>query len=304
MARLISREEIKGNIRGLHLANGVPPITKLFYADDVMLFCNAKMSEIRSLLNCLDCYGKWFGQIISGEKSDIFNSKGVHPEFLRQVKDQLGFKKLRHGTKYLRVPLFLSNNKAKDFAYVKEKVDVRLASWKSKCLSWAGRATLIKSVAQSIPNYTMSTFLLPRKINDRLDAVVRRFWWKPKEDSNKFYSPMAWDDLCRLKDEDGLGFKKFAKMNQALVSKLGWWILSKKNCFCVKQLAAKYKVRADWLRAPKASNASWVWKSIERVKNIIKLGACKVVGSGNTILVWEDPWLPNKSGLFQHQGLK
>ena len=258
MARLISREEIKGNIRGVHLANGVPPITKLFYADDVMLFCNAKMSEIRSLLNCLDCYGKWFGQIISGEKSDIFNSKGVHPEFLRQVKDQLGFKKLRHGTKYLRVPLFLSNNKAKDFAYVKEKVDVRLASWKSKCLSWAGRATLIKSVAQSIPNYTMSTFLLPRKINDRLDAVVRRFWWKPKEDSNKFYSPMAWDDLCRLKDEDGLGFKKFEKMNQALVSKLGWWILSKKNCFCVKQLAAKYKVRADWLRAPKASNASWV----------------------------------------------
>ena len=67
---------------------------------------------------------------------------------------------------------------------------------------------------------------------------------------------MAWDDLCRPKDEDGLGFKKFEKMNQALVSKLGWWILSKKNCFCVKQLATKYKVIADWLRAPKASNAS------------------------------------------------
>ena len=70
---------------------------------------------------------------------------------------------------------------------------------------------------------------------------------------------MAWDNLCRPKDEDGLGFKKFEKMNQALVSKLGWWILSKKKCFCVKQLAAKYKVRVDWLRAPKATNASWVW---------------------------------------------
>ena len=66
----------------------------------------------------------------------------------------------------------------------------------------------------------------------------------------------------------------------------------------MKQLAAKYKVRADWLRAPKASNVSWVRKSIKRVKDIIKLGACKVVGSGNTILVWEDPWLPDKSGFI------
>ena len=99
---------------------------------------------------------------------------------------------------------------------------------------------------------------------------------------------------CRPKDEDGLGFKKFEKLNQALISKLGWWMLSRKNCFCVKQLAAKYKVKADWLRAPKASNASWVWKGIERVKNIIKLGVCKLVGSGNSSLVWEDPWLPDK----------
>ena len=128
LARLISRGEIKGNIRGVHLANGAPPITKLFYADDVMLFCNAKLSEIRTLLNFLDCYGKWSRQIISVEKSGIFSSKGVHPEFLRLVKDQLGFKKLKHGTKYLGVPLFLSNNKARDFAYVKEKVDARLAS--------------------------------------------------------------------------------------------------------------------------------------------------------------------------------
>ena len=34
------------------------------------------------------------------------------------------------------------------------------------------------------------------------------------------------------------------------------------------------------------------------MKDIIKLGACKLVGFGNTILVWEDPWLPDKSGLI------
>ena len=34
------------------------------------------------------------------------------------------------------------------------------------------------------------------------------------------------------------------------------------------------------------------------MKDIIKLGVCKLVGFGNTILVWEDPWLPNKSGFI------
>nr|POF00550.1 putative ribonuclease h protein [Quercus suber] len=110
---------------------------------------HAKMIEIRTMLNCLDCYGKWSGQIISVEKSGIFSSKGVHPEFLRQVKNQLGIKKLRQGTKYLGVPLFLSNNKAKDFAYVKEKVKARLASWKCKSLSWAVAGTLELIVGMS-----------------------------------------------------------------------------------------------------------------------------------------------------------
>ena len=175
LARLISREENKGTIRGVQLANRAPAITKLFYANDVMLFCNAKLSEVRTLLNCLDIYGKWFGQIISVEKSVIFGSKGVYPDFLRQVKDQLGIKKLWHGTNYMGLPLFLSNNKARDFAYVKEKMDARLASWKGKSLSQARRATLIKFVTQAILNYTMSTFMLPRKINDKIDVAVRRF---------------------------------------------------------------------------------------------------------------------------------
>ena len=74
------------------------------------------------------------------------------------------------------MPLFLLDNTTRDFAYVKEKVDARLASWKSKSLSWVGRATLIKLVAQTILDYTMFTFLLPRKINDKLDVAVRCFW--------------------------------------------------------------------------------------------------------------------------------
>ena len=50
-----------------------------------------------------------------------------------------------------------------------------------------------------------------------------------------------------------------------------------------------FKLRANWLNSPKASNASWAWRSSENGKDILKQEACKLVGSRESILVWEDP---------------
>ena len=63
---------------------------------------------------------------------------------------------------------------------MKERLKSKLSSWKGRNLSWAGRATLIKSVAQSIPTYTMAALQFPKKLCDQLDSVGRRFWWNPK----------------------------------------------------------------------------------------------------------------------------
>ena len=88
------------------------------------------------------------------------------------MKNQWGFKKLSSGSKYLGVPLFLTRNKSKDFAFVKEKLESRTASWKSKALSWMGRATLIKSVAQASPVYAMMSCKLPQKLCSKMDSMV------------------------------------------------------------------------------------------------------------------------------------
>jgi hypothetical protein len=85
-------------------------------------------------------------------------------------------RKRAKGVRYFGVPLFLSRNKSKDFAFFKEKLEACTNGWKSKSLSWMGRATLIKSVAQASPVYTMSTCKLSKKLCNELDGVVRRFW--------------------------------------------------------------------------------------------------------------------------------
>ena len=49
-----------------------------------------------------------------------------------------------------------------------------------KNLSWLGRVTFMKLVAQVIPIYAMSAILLPKGLCDQLDASIHRFWWNPK----------------------------------------------------------------------------------------------------------------------------
>ena len=77
-----------------------------------------------------------------------------------------------------------------------------------------------------------------------------------------------------------------------MLSELAWWILSGKNCLCVNVLKAKYKVRQNWLNHCFLGNASSVWKSLSGIKQLISKAACMLVGDGNSIRIWEDPWVP------------
>lgn len=112
--------------------------------------------------------------VISG-KSRVFFSRTSQPQVCRMVIQILNMKGLKPDADYLGAPLFLSKAPTKDFKYLQDRLDARLMGWRSKCLSWAGRSTLIKSIAQAMPTYAMSSFNIPTKICDKLDALARRF---------------------------------------------------------------------------------------------------------------------------------
>ena len=256
------------------------------------------MDDIRSLMSCLNSYCSWSGQSISIEKSGIFFSKGVHGNFKNQLKSIWGFKTLPENTKYLGIPLFLSNNKRRDFKYLKENLEAKTSSWKCKSLSWMGKATLIKSVALAIPSYTMAVCKLPKGLCEEMDAIVRRFWWGPRKETLHYFTPMAWSKLCTPKKEGGLGFKSLWDLNLASLAKLAWQVLSKKESPCINLLLSKYRVNGNWFKHQPSPMASWIWKSLESTKSILSKGACLMIGDGNNILVWDDPWIPGCEGFL------
>ena len=56
-------------------------------------------------------------------------------------------KQLQKDDIYLEAPLFLTYASSRDFKFLQERLEARLKGWKSKCLSWASRCTMIKLVA-------------------------------------------------------------------------------------------------------------------------------------------------------------
>lgn len=138
----------------------------------------------------------------------------------------------------------------------------------------------------------MSSFKVPNSICNNLDALSRKFWWKPKEPKGKYLALKSWDKLCTPKDKGGLGFKKAKDINSALLAKLAWMIASKRDSLCMSILRAKYKVKEGWLHGNNSKHSSPIWRAIEEVKSIIVKGACYLIGDGTSINVWQDPWVP------------
>lgn len=197
---------------------------------------------------------------------------------------------------YLGAPLFLTRSTTKDFKFLLDKLETKLMGWRSKCLSWAGRSTLISSVAQAIPNYSVSYFNIPAKICNKLDSTSRRFWWKPKASVGRFIAWNSWDKLCQPISLGGLRFKKAKDFNNAMLAKLDWMVASKRDSICMAVVRAKYKVKHDWLYSDPPKSASPSWRAIEKAKQLIVKGACYIIGDGQSINIWSDPCMPQLQG--------
>ena len=73
----------------------------------------------------------------------------------------------------LGLPLLVGKNKKNTFRDIKERLAKKLAGWKEKLLSKAGKEVLIKAVVQAIPTYSMSCFKIPDSLCDEMTSLIR-----------------------------------------------------------------------------------------------------------------------------------
>ena len=112
-----------------------------------------------------------------------------------------------------------------------------------------------------MPTYTMSCFILPKTFCDEIAAMIRKFWWGGKKDSTICWE--KWDDLCKKKDECGLGFREFEAFNFAMLAKQGWRLMTNLSSFVARVLKGKYFSHTQFLSAKLGSKPSYVWRSVQ-----------------------------------------
>ena len=184
---LLTREEEVGWLHGVSICRSAPSISHLLFADDSLVFCQAKQEEVQVVSDVLDLYAVVFGQCINLEKSSVFFNSNTSRMQRDWIKNALRVKEVEKFESYLGLPTLIGRSKYQAFSFLKERVWKKIQEWKGKLLSKAGKEVLIKAMAQSIPTYTMGVFQLPVKLCNELNMMCARFWWGQSGDDKKIH---------------------------------------------------------------------------------------------------------------------
>lgn len=292
LSAIIRNYEATGLVHGCKIARGAPSVSHLLFADDCYFFFRASKTEASTMKAILNRYEQISGQAINYTKSNVVFSPNTSLTDRRMVCDNLGVGEARLPGKYLGMPMFVGKNKAEIFGFLTDRVRQKLQGWMNKELSKAGKITLLKSAAQTIPNFWMSIFLIPSGICEAIEKVMNGYWWG-RGSNGKGISWMAWDKLCDPKAGGGLGMKRLKEFNVSMLAKQGWRILNNVNPLVSAIMKARYFPNKDFLNAELGANPSFVWRSILSAQEVVKAGCRRKIGNGENTSVWNVQWLPD-----------
>lgn len=125
--------------------------------------------------------------------------------------------------------------------------------------------------------------------------MCRMFLWGQKGEEKKI-NWVAWETLCRSKKKGGLGFRSLEVFNRALLAKQAWRIMTCTDSLMARVLKNKYFPSSTFLEASIKPNVSYTWRSIISVKDVIKMGARRLIGDGKESRIWGVPWIPSLPG--------
>ncbi|XP_019099570.1 PREDICTED: uncharacterized protein LOC104783445 [Camelina sativa] len=253
--------EDEGRITGLKFAQGSPPVSHLLFADDSLFFCKAEIQQCAELLKIINSYGRASGQQLNRDKSAILLGNRVPSETKTALKETM------------------------------DRLNSRTNAWSAKLLSKGGKEVLLKSVAQAIPTYVMSCFLLPQNVIGKLRGAISKFWWSTKN-NNRGIHWIAWDKICVPLSCGGLGFRDLKEFNLALLAKQLWRLLRFPNSLLCRVLKGRYFRYSNPIDVGRANSPSFGWRSIIAAKPLLQKGLRKNIRSGFSTRVWTDNWIP------------
>lgn len=288
LSKLLDKAAIEKKI-GYHPYCKDLNLTHICFADNVLVFSDEKKTSIEGILAVFQEFAKVSGLNISLEKSTLYLA-GVKAEDSVTILEQFPFDSGSLPVRYLGLPLLTKRMNSQDYSLLIMRIKNRITSWTARHLSFAGRLQLVGSVLYSITNFWMSAYRLPSACIKEINSLCSAFLWSgPALSTHK--AKIAWENVCRPKNEGGLGLKNLSDANRVSCLKLIWRIISEKNYLWVCWIW-KYLIRKGsyWSVNERSSLGSWMWKKLLKLRPLAKQLVKKEINSGSNSSFWFDCW--------------
>ncbi|KAL8534351.1 hypothetical protein ACS0TY_010387 [Phlomoides rotata] len=279
-------------LHGVRICRGAPVISKLFFADDMVIFRRAMITELRKIKEILRWYEEASGQEINLQKSSIMFNAEISRDRAALLVEEVGVRRVPDHAIYLGIPTSIGRSREACFRTVVNRVTKKLKDWNSKTLSQAGKLALVKSVAQAIPTYLMTCFKLPKATIDRIKSTIL---WGQKEKEIRIHW-IGWERLCKPKKDGGLGLRDLGDFNKAILAKQGWRLIQDDTSVLAQMLKARYFPRRQFRTITLGYGASYTWQSILEGHRLLEQGLFWIVGDGSSVQMSREPWIFDGEG--------
>jgi hypothetical protein len=161
-------------------------------------------------------------------------------------------------------------------------------------------------VLAAIPLFYLSFLKIPIKVWKKIVSIQRNFLWGGSSNKVKV-AWVKWSDVCRPKEEGGLGVRDLRLMNISLLTKWRWRLLVSRDLLWKSVLEAKYGAgissTSDLAQFNNVKHASNWWRDLcclgrlnandggDWCRDIIT----KKLGSGDGTRFWVDKWVGNNT---------
>jgi hypothetical protein len=230
--------------------------------------------------------------MVGRDKSAIFFSKNCTSDSKAEVQDCLDIHKEALAEKYLGLPMSIGHAVKETFEYLPARVKEVIGSWSGRATSCVGREILLKSVAQAIPTYSMSCFLLPADTYKKMRQAIANYWWGSSAD-NRHIHWLRWERLTQPKTQGGMGFRDLKLFNLAMLGKQGWRLMVQLESLCARVLKGRYYHDSDFLDCSRRKKSSHTWRAVPAGRDVLKAGLIRRLGDGSHTRIWGDHWISN-----------
>ena len=120
--RLLEHVVERNHIEDVSLCKNGPKISHLFFVDDSLVFCRARVSDVEKIQEILGKYERASGQKINSDKTTLFFSNNTPCTTKEEIKNLLGVPKIKEYERYLGLPAVVGRKKKASLNYIKDKV--------------------------------------------------------------------------------------------------------------------------------------------------------------------------------------